>query len=148
MKCPYCLHESTDVIEKRDTKDGAVTRRRRNCTACQKRFTTYERIETVPITVIKKDQRRETFESEKLKRGILRASGKTKVTLQDIDRIVDEVERELIGGETTEVASKQIGELVAVRLKSLDKIAYIRFSSVFRRFVDVEEFEQELKKLL
>jgi transcriptional repressor NrdR len=147
MKCPYCAHDQTDVIEKRDTKDGTVIRRRRTCVQCQKRFTTYERVEHVPITVIKKDQRRETFDPEKLKRGIWRASGKTKITVNDVDRIVDEVERELIGGESTEVSSQKIGELVAKRLKKLDKVAYIRFASVFKRFVDVEEFEKELKKL-
>lgn len=148
MKCPYCSFENTDVIETRDSEDLAVTRRRRGCSKCEKRFTTYERIETVPLTVIKKDERRETFDREKLKRGIWRASGKTRIKAVDVDRIVDEVERELIGGESTEVASKKIGELVAKRLKKLDKIAYIRFASVFRRFVDVEDFEKEVKKLL
>lgn len=148
MKCPYCNHENTEVLETRDSEDLAVTRRRRSCTKCEKRFTTYERIESVPLTVIKKDERRETFDREKLKRGIWRASGKTKIKAGDVDRIVDEVERELIGGESVEVASKKIGELVAKRLKKLDKVAYIRFASVFRRFVDVEDFEREVKKLL
>lgn len=148
MKCPYCNHETTEVLETRDSEDPAVTRRRRVCAKCEKRFTTYERIESVPITVIKKDERREAFDREKLTRGIWRASGKTTITAEDVDRIVDEVERELIGGETTEVTSKRIGELVARRLKKLDKVAYIRFASVFRRFVDVEDFEREVKKLL
>jgi transcriptional repressor NrdR len=105
-------------------------------------------VESVPITVIKKDERRETFDREKLKRGIWRASGKTTIKAADVDRIVDEVERELIAGDSTEVASKKIGELVARRLKILDKIAYIRFASVFRQFVDIDDFEKELKKLL
>ena len=148
MKCPYCNHENTEVLETRDSEDLAVTRRRRTCTKCEKRFTTYERIESVPITVIKKDERRETFDREKLKRGIWRASGKTTIKAGDVDRIVDEVERELIGGDTTEETSKKIGELVAKRLKKLDKVAYIRFASVFRSFVDVEDFEREVKKLL
>jgi len=148
MKCPYCNHEDTDVIETRDSEDLSVTRRRRNCPKCEKRFTTYERVETVPLTVIKKDDRRETFDREKLRRGIWRASGKTTIKAEDIDRIVDEVERELISGDTTEIVSKKIGELVAKRLKKLDKVAYIRFSSVFRRFVDIEDFEKEVKKLL
>ena len=148
MKCPYCNFENTDVLETRDNEDLTVTRRRRNCTKCEKRFTTYERVENVPITVVKKDDRRETFDREKLRRGIWRASGKTKVTAKDIDRIVDEVERELIGGESTEVMSKKIGELVAKRLKKIDKIAYIRFASVFRQFVDIEDFEREVQKLL
>lgn len=148
MKCPYCGFENTDVIETRDNEDLSVTRRRRGCTKCEKRFTTYERVETVPITVIKKDERRETFDREKLKRGIWRASGKTTIKADDVERIVDEVERELITGDTTEVPSKKIGELVARRLKKLDKLAYIRFASVFRQFVDIEDFEKEVKKLL
>lgn len=148
MKCPYCNHEETEVLETRDSEDLAVTRRRRSCAKCEKRFTTYERIESVPLTVIKKDERRETFDREKLKRGIVRSSGKTTVKAEDVDRIVDEVERELIGGDTTEISSKKIGELVAKRLKKLDKVAYIRFASVFRQFVDVEDFEREVKKLL
>jgi transcriptional repressor NrdR len=148
MKCPYCAHTATDVIETRDSEDLTVTRRRRHCVRCAKRFTTYERVEHVPITVIKKDDRRETFDREKLKRGIVKASGKTTITIAQIEQIVDEVERELIGGETTEVNSKFIGQLVARRLKKFDKIAYIRFASVFRRFVDVEDFEKEVKKLL
>ncbi|MBI5619909.1 transcriptional repressor NrdR [Candidatus Gottesmanbacteria bacterium] len=148
MKCPYCNFDNTDVIETRDSEDLTVTRRRRSCTKCDKRFTTYERVEHVPLTVIKKDERRETFDREKLRRGIWRASGKTTIKAGDVDRIVDEVERELIGGDTTEVQSKKIGELVAKRLKKLDKIAYIRFASVFRQFVDIEDFEKEVKKLL
>jgi transcriptional repressor NrdR len=148
MKCPYCHHADTDVLETRDSEDLAVTRRRRNCSKCEKRFTTYERIETVPLTVAKKDNRREPFDRAKLLRGIWRASGKTTITAKDIDIIVDEVERELIGGDSTEITSKQIGDLVAKRLKKLDKVAYIRFASVFRRFVDVEDFEKEVKKLL
>lgn len=148
MKCPYCSNTDTEVLETRDSEDLTVTRRRRSCPKCEKRFTTYERVESVPLTVIKKDERRESFDREKLKRGIWRASGKTTISVQDVDRIVDEVERELIGGETTEITSKKIGELVAKRLKKLDKIAYIRFASVFRSFVDVEDFEREVKKLL
>lgn len=148
MKCPYCQNTDTEVMETRDSEDLTVTRRRRSCPTCEKRFTTYERVETVPLTVIKKDDRRETFDREKLRMGIRRASGKTAVTTADVDRIVDEVERELIGGDTTEMSSKKIGELVAKRLKKLDKVAYIRFASVFRRFVDVEDFEKEVKKLL
>lgn len=148
MRCPYCSYDNSDVIETRDSEDLTVTRRRRSCPKCEKRFTTYERIEHVPLTVIKKDDRRETFDREKLKRGIWRASGKTNIKAEDVDRIVDEVERELISGDTTEIFSKKIGELVAKRLKKLDKIAYIRFASVFRRFVDIEDFEKEVKKLL
>ena len=148
MKCPYCEHIDTEVIETRDSEDLAVTRRRRSCAKCEKRFTTYERVETVPLTVIKRDKRREPFDRDKLSRGIWRASGKTTLKAEDIRRIVDEVERELIGGNSTEASSERIGELVAKRLKKLDKIAFIRFASVFRRFVDLEDFEGEVKKLL
>ena len=148
MKCPYCTNSDTEVIETRDSEDLAVTRRRRTCIKCEKRFTTYERIETVPLTVIKKDSRREPFDRDKLARGIWRASGKTMLKAADVRTIVDEVERELIGGNTTEVQSNKIGALVAKRLKKIDKIAYIRFASVFRHFVELEDFEGELKKLL
>lgn len=148
MKCPYCSFNTTEVIETRDNEDFTVTRRRRNCGTCEKRFTTYERMESVPITVVKKDGRRETFDREKLKRGIWKSSGKTLLKVSDVDRIIDEVERELIGGETTEFLSKTIGEMVAKRLKKIDKIAYIRFASVFRRFVDIEDLEKEVKKLI
>lgn len=148
MKCPYCVNEATEVIETRESEDLRVTRRRRGCSKCGKRFTTYERVESVPLTVIKKDGRRESFDRDKLVRGIWRASGKTTIKVEDVTKIVDEVERELISGDTTEVQSKKIGELVAKRLKKLDKIAYIRFASVFRRFVDVEDFEKEVHKLL
>src|SRR3989338_6464733 len=103
MKCPYCSNSDTEVIETRDSEDLAVTRRRRSCTKCEKRFTTYERVESIPLTVIKKDDKREPFDREKLRRGIWRASGKTAITAGNIDQIVDEVERELIGGERTEV---------------------------------------------
>jgi len=148
MKCPYCSSDTTEVIETRESEDLTVTRRRRGCVKCEKRFTTYERIESVPLTVIKKDGRRESFDREKLTRGIWRASGKTSIKADDVLKTVDEVERELIGGDTTEINSKKVGELVARRLKKLDKIAYIRFSSVFKQFVDLEDFDKEIKKLL
>lgn len=147
MKCPYCDHTDTEVLETRDNEDITIIRRRRMCPKCEKRFTTYERVEQIPITVIKKDNRRETFDREKLRRGIWRASGKTTLSAEQVNKIVDEVERELIGGETNEVASKIIGELVGKRLKKLDKIAYIRFSSVFKEFVDIEDLAKEIKKI-
>jgi transcriptional repressor NrdR len=148
MKCPYCHSDHTEVVETRDNDDVTVTRRRRSCIKCEKRFTTYERIETMPITIVKKDNRREPFDREKLRRGIWKASGKTRLQVSDVDRIVDEVERELIGGETTEYMSSSVGDMVAKRLKKIDKIAYIRFASVFRRFVDIEDLQKEVKKLL
>ncbi|MEK7165337.1 MAG: transcriptional regulator NrdR [Patescibacteria group bacterium] len=148
MKCPYCTHDSTEVVETRDSEDLSVTRRRRECTKCTKRFTTYERIETIPLTVIKKSGTRESFDREKLASGIRKAAEKTSVTHAHIEEILDEIERELRGGESIEIESKKIGLLVANKLKKKDKVAYIRFASVFRRFVDLEEFEKELHKLL
>lgn len=148
MKCPYCGHLDSDVIETRDNEDGLSTRRRRQCQSCQKRFTTYERAENVDLVVIKKDGRREAFSREKVLSGILKACEKTKVSRQEIDKIVDEVERELRSQDTIEIESKKIGMLVAAKLKKLDKVAYIRFASVFKNFVDADDFEQEIHKLI
>ncbi len=147
MKCPYCSAKETEVVETRDNDDLAI-RRRRACQQCDKRFTTYERIENVNLTVIKKDGRRERFSRDKLKLGILKACEKTTVPVDTVEKIVAEIERELRGHDTVEVESKVIGQLAANRLKTLDKIGYIRFSSVFRRFVDVEDFEKEVRKLV
>lgn len=148
MKCPFCGAKDTEVVETRDSEDLETIRRRRQCLKCEKRFTTYERIENTGLIVIKKDGKREQFDRDKLKNGIARSSEKTKVTAADIEKIVTEVERELRGAESIEVESKKIGQLVAARLKKIDKVAYIRFSSVFKRFVDVEDFEKEVKKLI
>lgn len=148
MKCPYCGSKETEVIETRDSEDLETIRRRRNCTTCEKRFTTYERVENVNLVVIKKDGRREQFDREKLKKGIIRSCEKTKVSIEDIEKIVTEIERELRSADSVEVESKKIGQMVSGRLKKLDKIAYIRFSSVFKRFVDIEDFEKEVKKLI
>lgn len=148
MKCPYCNLTETEVVETRDSEDLSSTRRRRECSKCTKRFTTYERVESVPLIVMKKDSRKEQFDRVKLRSGILKACEKTMVGMDEIDRITDEVERELRGLDSVEVESKRIGQMIASRLKKIDKIAYIRFASVFRRFVDVEDFEKELQKLL
>lgn len=148
MYCIFCRNHDTEVIETRVSDDGKTVRRRRHCPKCLKRFTTYERMEELPILVIKRDGRRERFDREKLRSGILRATGKTKVTAQQVEQIVSNVESDLKQEELTEVESKKIGNLVARYLKKIDKIAYIRFASVFRRFVDLEDFEKELKKLL
>ncbi|MCJ7740556.1 transcriptional regulator NrdR [Candidatus Microgenomates bacterium] len=148
MKCPYCNDQDTEVVETRDSEDLGTTRRRRECSKCSKRFTTYERVESVPLIVIKKDGRKEQFDRDKLKMGILKACEKTMVGIEEIEKIIDEVDRELRGLDSVEIDSKKIGQMVANRLKKIDKIAYIRFASVFRRFVDVEDFEKELHKLL
>ncbi len=148
MKCPYCGNKDTEVVETRDSEDLETIRRRRECLKCGKRFTTYERIENVNLIVIKKDGRREQFNRDKLRAGILRSCEKTKVSLEDIEKILTEIERELRNADSVEVESKKIGQLVSARLKTLDKVAYIRFSSVFKRFVDVEDFEKEVKRLI
>ena len=148
MHCPYCGSRESEVVETRDSEDMDAIRRRRACQKCQRRFTTYVRIETVNLHVIKKDGRREQFNREKLKTGIVSACEKTPVSLDTIEKIVTEIIHELRGGDTVEVPSDKIGQLVADHLKKTNKIAYIRFSSVFRRFVDVEDFEKEVKKLI
>jgi len=148
MKCPYCSADQSEVLETRDSEDLTTTRRRRQCLKCEKRFTTYERVENIELIVIKKDNTREQFDRDKLKRGIVRACEKTKITLEQIENIIDEIEKELLIEKTIEIESKKIGQMAAKKLKKLDKIAYIRFASVFKEFVDLEEFHEELDKLL
>lgn len=148
MKCPFCAINETEVIETRDSEDGSTTRRRRACIKCEKRFTTYERVEVEPLIIIKKDGRREQFNRDKLRRGVLKACEKTTVSLDTIEKLVDEVERELRSADSSEIESQKVGKIVARGLKKIDKLAYIRFASVFRRFVDVEDLEKELKRIL
>src|SRR5438270_5599141 len=148
MKCPYCGNKQTEVIETRDSDELETIRRRRSCTKCGKRFTTYERIENINLYVIKKDGTREQFDRDKLKKGVLTSTQKTKVSIDEVEKLVTDIERELRNAESVEIESTTIGDMVANRLKKIDKVAYIRFSSVFRRFVDVEDFEKELKKLI
>lgn len=148
MKCPYCGSNETEVVETRDSEDLETIRRRRACLKCEKRFTTYERVENINLVVIKKDGKREQFNRDKLKSGIIRSCEKTKVAIDDIEKIVVDVERELRGADSVEVGSQKIGQMVASRLKKIDKVAYIRFSSVFKRFVDVEDFEKEVRRLI
>jgi len=148
MKCPYCGSTESEVVETRTSEDVDTIRRRRECLKCKKRFTTYERIENINLVVIKKDGKREQFSRDKLKSGIVRSSEKTAVSMEDIEKIVTEIERELRGGDSVEVESKKIGQMVAVKLKKIDKVAYIRFSSVFKRFVDIEDFQEEVKRLI
>jgi len=147
MHCPYCGNKQSEVVETRESSDMDTIRRRRSCTACSKRYTTYERIENVQLVVIKRDNRREQFAREKLKSGLLKACEKTIIPTDVIETMLTEIERELRSLGSLEVESKLIGEMVAKRLKKLDKVAYIRFASVFRRFVDVEDFEKEVQKL-
>ena len=147
MHCPYCGNKESEVVETRDSEDLGTIRRRRSCLQCVKRFTTYERIENVHLTVIKKDGKREQFAREKLKIGLLKSCEKTTVSVEQIEGIITDIERELRSADSVEVTSIRIGDLVAQKLKLVDKVAYIRFASVFRHFVDVEDFEKEVKQL-
>ena len=147
MKCVFCGNRNTEVIETRVLEEGSAIRRRRRCLSCGKRFTTYERVESFPVLVIKRDGRRERFDREKLRRGILKACEKTTVSAQEVEELVERVEAKIKGKEVSEVESREIGELVASELKKINKIAYIRFASVFKRFVDLEDLQREIKKL-
>jgi transcriptional repressor NrdR len=148
MYCIFCKNTDTEVIETRLSEEGTTIRRRRMCPKCQKRVTTYERIEELPILVIKRDGRRERFNRDKLRNGILKACEKTQVGVDQIEEIIAQIETGLKQEDSTEIESKRIGEIVARQLKKLDKIAYIRFASVFKRFIEVEDFEKEVKRLL
>jgi len=147
MKCPYCNYEETQVIDTRETENLEATRRRRGCLKCSKRFTTYERVEEADIIVVKKDGKRERFERQKLMNGILKACEKRSIPLEKIEKLVDEAESDLRKRDSVEVDSKVVGEIVMKKLKTLDKIAYIRFASVYKEFEDIEKFEEELEKL-
>lgn len=148
MKCPYCNFEESKVIDSRPTDEGEKIRRRRECTNCQKRFTTYEIIESLPIIVIKKDKTREVFDREKLLTGLLRSCQKRPVSITDLEKMVDEIETTLQNSLDREVSSEKIGELVMEKLKNIDEIAYVRFASVYRQFKDINTFMDELNKLL
>ena len=148
MKCPYCGKEDTRVIDSRPADGDTSIRRRRICDACGKRFTTYEKIETIPLVVIKKDNNREPYDRSKIEGGILRACHKRPVSINQIKKLVDEIETEIYSREEKEISSREIGELVMSRLKDLDPVASVRFASVYREFKDVETFMDELKKIL
>ena len=147
MKCPYCSHFDTAVLDSRDNEELSSIRRRRECLKCEKRFTTYERIEMIDLVIIKKDGSRENFDRNKLLSGFRRATEKRPVRTDDIENAVDSIERELRRKDTIEISSKTVGEIVMRKLKALDKVAYIRFASVYRSFEDVESFEEEIKNL-
>ncbi|MBS3131211.1 transcriptional regulator NrdR [Candidatus Woesearchaeota archaeon] len=147
MKCIYCSHPETKVVDKREPEDLSTTRRRRECLKCGKRFTTYERPETVEIVVVKKDGRRERFDRQKLLSGVLKSCEKRPVTADSIQKLVSDIESDLKEKGENEISSRKIGSLVMKKLKSLDKVAYIRFASVYREFEDLESFEEELEKL-
>ena len=148
MKCPFCSHENTRVIDSRPAEDNNSIRRRRVCDECGKRFTTYEKIETIPLIIIKKDNNREAYDRAKIEAGVLRACHKRPVSAQQITTLVDEVENEIFNREEREIPSGTIGELVMNKLKDLYAVAYVRFASVYREFKDVNTFMDELKSVL
>jgi len=148
MKCPYCENEDSKVIDSRHTEDGRAIRRRRECEKCGRRFTTYEKIEEMILMVIKKDGSRQAFDRNKLLNGIIRACEKRPVSIAEMEKIVDDIERGLNNTMEKEVDSKLIGELVMEKLKNIDEVAYVRFASVYRQFTDVNTFVKEVESLL
>ena len=148
MKCPYCNEDNTKVIDSRPAEENSAIRRRRQCESCGKRFTTYEKLETMPLMVVKKDGTREVYDRAKIEAGILRSCHKRPVSPQQIDALIDEVESSVFNLEEKEVATSVIGELVMAGLKELDEVAYVRFASVYREFKDVNTFLDEIGKLL
>ena len=148
MKCPYCGYPDTRVIDSRPADDNNSIRRRRSCDECGKRFTTYEKVETIPLIVIKKDDNREQFDRAKIEAGVLRACYKRPVSAEQIKKTVDEIEVEVVNREDKEIPSSIIGEIVMEKLKNLDPVAYVRFASVYREFKDVNTFMEELKTFL
>lgn len=148
MKCPFCGMDNTRVIDSRPADDNASIRRRRQCDECGKRFTTYEKVEIIPLTVIKKDRSREPYDRSKIMAGVLRACHKRPIPVEKIEETVNKIENDIFNREYKEIESKVIGEIVMERLKSLEQVAYVRFASVYREFKDVGTFMSELKKML
>ncbi len=148
MRCPYCSEENTKVIDSRPADDNSSIRRRRHCDACGRRFTTYEKVETVPLIVIKRDNNREPYDHNKLQDGIIRSCHKRPVSVNTITQIVDEIETKIFNLDVKEIPTTMIGDLVMDKLKEIDAVAYVRFASVYREFKDVNTFMNELKKIL
>ena len=148
MKCPFCNAADTRVIDSRPADDNASIRRRRQCETCGKRFTTYEKLETMPLMIVKKDNSREPYDRSKIEAGIIRSCHKRPVSSEQISSLVDQIENALFSKEEREISSSVIGEMVMEKLKDLDPVAYVRFASVYREFKDVDTFMQELTKLL
>ena len=148
MKCPYCCCVESRVVDSRQSEDGSSIRRRRECENCKRRFTTYERVDMVPLIVVKKDQTRETFDVGKLRSGIVKACEKRPVPLVKIDALVGEIERALTAAPDAEVTSQKIGEMVMDRLKTTDEVAYVRYASVYRSFKDISSFMAELQNMM
>ena len=148
MKCPYCGHPESKVIDSRPADENASIRRRRECLSCARRFTTYETVESLPMVVIKKDGSRQSFDRQKMLRGMIRACEKRPVALAELERIADEIEQELQNSMEREIRTEVIGEKVMERLRKVDQVAYVRFASVYRQFKDIDTFMAELNKLL
>lgn len=148
MKCPYCGFADTKVLDSRDAEELEITRRRRECEKCEKRFTTYERVEMIDLTILKKDGTKEPFKREKVLNGLKKACEKRPISTEQIEKAADEIERELRKKASTEIQSKTVGELVMKKLIKLDKVAYIRFASVYREFKDLDEFKQEVEDIM
>ena len=148
MKCPFCVFSESKVVDSRPAEEGATIRRRRECISCQKRFTTYEIMERLPLIVVKKDGSRQTFDKQKLLNGMLRACANRPVPLVDLQSVTDEIELELQNSLEREIKTPEIGEMVMKRLKGLDEVSYVRFASVYRQFKDINTFMDELNKLL
>ena len=148
MKCPYCGEDNTRVIDSRPAEENSAIRRRRQCDACRRRFTTYEKVETLPLFVIKKDNTRESYSRSKIEKGILSACHKRPVSAAQINQLIDEIEARIFSMEEKEIRSSVIGELVMEKLKNVDEVAYVRFASVYRQFKDIGTFMEELNKLI
>lgn len=147
MKCPFCDHDESSVLESRDSEDGVVTRRRRECTKCVKRFTTYERVEGPQLQIVKKNKSKENFDREKLRRGLVRAFEKRPVGIEKIEKIVDQVEREMLKKQNGEIKSEMVGTAVLKRLKRIDKVAYVRFASVYLDFDNTKDFAKLVREI-
>ena len=148
MKCPFCNQDNTRVVDSRPVEDTNSIRRRRLCDVCGKRFTTYEKIETIPLSVIKKDQNREQYDRSKIQDGVLRACYKRPIPVENIEEMIDSIEGQIFNTEEREISSTKIGEIVMEHLRKLDAVAYVRFASVYREFKDVSTFMDELKKFM
>lgn len=148
MKCPYCGYQESKVVDSRHSDDSTSIRRRRECLSCQKRFTTYETVESLPMIVVKKDNSRQSFDRNKILNGMVRACEKRPVSMADLENVADEIEQIVQNSLDREVSTEHIGELVMERLKPLDEVAYVRFASVYRQFKDINSFMNELNKIL
>lgn len=147
MRCIYCDHLESKVIDSRPTDEGSVIRRRRECLNCGKRYTTYEKVENTPVLVVKKDGRREAFDPDKIRSGLMKACEKRPISVERIDSIVDQIERDIYNSLEKEVSTEKIGEIVMNALKQLDEVAYVRFASVYREFKDIQTFREELDRI-